>query len=65
MQMGMKLSQEILKFIDEIGHVDQISFICHSIGGVVARAALTFLGRLRSKFNFLITLGTPHLGIVD
>lgn len=47
-----------------MGKVDHISLICHSIGGIVARAALTFLKGLKDKFYFMLTLGSPHLGII-
>lgn len=61
--MGHKLSVEILGHIQLMEGVDEISFICHSIGGVVARSALSNLSALANKMKFFISLGSPHVGL--
>lgn len=39
-----------------------MSFIGHSLGGLVIRSALIHLKNLKAKMNTLMTLGCPHLG---
>jgi len=39
-----------------------ISFIAHSLGGLIVRSALTHLEQQRYHLRNLITLATPHLG---
>lgn len=36
-----------------------LSFIAHSLGGLIVRAALPYLDH---DFHTLVTLGSPHLG---
>lgn len=40
----------------------RISFIGHSLGGLIIRAALPHLRRFHSSLHAFITLGSPHLG---
>lgn len=58
--------QEVLSYIEELnlGDVlDRVSFVAHSMGGLVVRASLSKLyGRLGSKFFTFISLSSPHLG---
>lgn len=61
--MGHNLSVEIMKYIKTIEGIDELSFICHSIGGVVARSALTNLNSFANKMRFFISLGSPHIGL--
>lgn len=63
--MGRRLAKEVLEFLSdwESSVVPvKISFIGHSMGGLIIRAALPYLQSLSDKFSFLITLSTPHLG---
>ena len=39
-----------------------MSFIGHSIGGLIIRAALPHLAEYAPKFFTYISLGSPHLG---
>jgi alpha-beta hydrolase superfamily lysophospholipase len=41
---------------------DKISFIGHSMGGVIIRSALLHLKAFRDKFSVFISLSSPHLG---
>lgn len=60
--MGKKLSEEIQKFIAECKYPKFIiSFIAHSLGGLIVRAALPYLDY---EFYTLMTLGSPHLGYI-
>ena len=40
----------------------EISFICHSLGGLIARAALVYLERYKFNMNLFVSLSSPHLG---
>jgi pimeloyl-ACP methyl ester carboxylesterase len=64
-QMGERLSEEVLQYIHEWcpkNSLKKISFIGHSLGGLIIRASLPHLKSLSSKFEFLITFSSPHLG---
>ena len=43
----------------------RLSFVCHSLGGLIIRAALPLLEDLSDRMETLATLMTPHLGITD
>lgn len=64
-EMGARLATEIKNHVIEFFPPDtlrHISFVGHSLGGVIIRAALPRLLDLRNKFHSLITLASPHLG---
>ncbi len=66
-QMGKKLATEVKTYIKEWNNgliFKKISFIGHSIGGVIIRAALPNLEEFKDKFWFYISLSSPHLGYV-
>lgn len=63
--MGRRLADELHRFmlsLNELSVIERISFIGHSLGGIIIRAALQYLGDLAEKFHILMTLSTPHLG---
>ncbi|CDR93886.1 hypothetical protein, conserved [Babesia bigemina] len=41
----------------------RLSFVTHSMGGLVVRAALRHLGPYREKVHALVTLACPHIGV--
>ncbi|XP_076938354.1 putative lipase C4A8.10 [Bidens hawaiensis] len=67
--MGERLAEEVLEVAKLWPHVSKISFVAHSLGGLVARYAIGKLyenhpeGRIAGlkPVNF-ITFATPHLG---
>ncbi|CAD8060480.1 unnamed protein product [Paramecium sonneborni] len=61
--MGHKLSIEIQAQIQLMDGIDELSFICHSLGGVVARSALCSLSMHQTKMRFYVSLGSPHIGL--
>eukprot|EP01132_Coremiostelium_polycephalum_P000952 gene952-1207_t len=65
-QMGEKISTEVYDFLMEntLSHISRISFICHSLGGIVVRSALTQpkLKAFLPKLHTFISLSSPHLG---
>ena len=64
-QMGVRLAEEINNHISHYcpgSSLSKISFLAHSMGGIICRAAFPYLEEHHSKmFNF-ITLGSPHMG---
>ena len=47
--MGINLAKEVKGFIKECGLVSRISFIGHSLGGLIIRACLPELEKLQKK----------------
>lgn len=63
--MGRRLASEIKTFILENisgQSLHRLSFIGHSLGGVIIRAALPRLSDYRSKFHTFMSFSSPHLG---
>jgi len=63
--LGEKLAAEINDFIGEwcSGTApSRISFIGHSLGGLIIRSALAHLTKYKASFYFYISLASPHLG---
>lgn len=66
-KMGLNLANEVSKFISECcpeRHLCKLSFVGHSLGGLIIRAALPFLNEFSDKMHTILTLGSPHLGYV-
>ena len=64
-EMGKKLADEVKNYIKEWTEgliFKKLSFIGHSIGGVIIRAALPHLSEFKNKFWMFISLSSPHLG---
>lgn len=61
--MGKNLSEEVKNYINTWSFTTKItiSFVAHSLGGLIVRAALP---ELEYDFHTLMTLGTPHLGYI-
>jgi len=65
LRMGERLAQEVISFIREwcpLGNLGRLSFIGHSLGGLIIRAALPNLREYRQKLHLYLSLATPHLG---
>jgi hypothetical protein len=65
-EMGERLAGEVRDYIAEYcpGNIlGRISFIGHSLGGLIIRAALPHLENYSGKMHLFLTLSTPHLGI--
>ena len=63
--MGLNLSKEVEDYLSELGvKVERISFIGHSLGGVIIRSAMhtMFMISNRDKLFMFISLSSPHLG---
>lgn len=58
-------ADEILYHLSQFTGFKHINIIAFSLGGVIARAMLPRLKDHKHKFNLLITVASPHLGIRD
>ncbi|CAD8092276.1 unnamed protein product [Paramecium sonneborni] len=64
MVMGEKLALEIKRWIKEWcpkENFSKLSFIGHSLGGLIIRAALPYLSKYKEKMFTYLSLGSPHL----
>jgi hypothetical protein len=67
MEMGVKLANEVKTYIKDCGDgliFKRISFIGHSIGGLIIRAALPNLEEYANKMWMFMSLSSPHLGYI-
>ncbi len=65
-EMGRNLAEEVRHYIKENFRVPatlaRISFVAHSLGGVISRAALPHLEEYKAKMQNFVTFSSPHLG---
>lgn len=63
--MGLRLAAEVRNFIRTCfyGKKFTISFIGHSLGGLIIRAALGHLAEFKDHFRAYFSLCSPHLGV--
>jgi hypothetical protein len=64
-EMGIRLAQEVVNYICDWcpgSALGRLSFVAHSIGGLIVRAALPTLHEYASKMFTFLTFSTPHLG---
>ncbi|CAG9321145.1 unnamed protein product [Blepharisma stoltei] len=64
--MGFLLAQEVISYVhlQNSFKIKRISFIGHSLGGIIIRAALEHLEIYKEKMNIFISLCSPHLGSI-
>ena len=63
--MGQKLADEVHQYIREScpgSQLGRLTFIGHSLGGLILRAALPHLEKYKDKMHGFLTLCSPHLG---
>ena len=63
--MGHNLAQELDQYIHDYcpgKSLAKLSFVCHSLGGLIMRAALPHLKSYASKFHSFFSFACPHLG---
>jgi len=64
-EMGKRLAEEVHQYIREScpgSQLGRLTFIGHSLGGLIIRAALPLLEKYSDKFHGFLTLCSPHLG---
>ncbi len=65
MEMGLRLAQDVKQYVNEWcpgSELGRMSFIGHSLGGLVIRAALPLLFDYKAKMHMYMSLSSPHLG---
>jgi triacylglycerol esterase/lipase EstA (alpha/beta hydrolase family) len=60
--MGERLASEVEYELTKSPDISKVSFLGHSMGGVIIRSALPRLEKFKDKFHSFITLSSPHLG---
>jgi len=62
--LGMKLAREIKTYLkyNNLYEKVKISFVGHSLGGLIIRASLSYLKKYKKCFHTFMTMGSPHLG---
>src|SRR5690349_7535288 len=58
---GALLARRVDEALDELGPDAKVSFVCHSMGGLVARWCIEQCG-MAERTDKLITMGTPYRG---
>ena len=64
-KLGSSLAQEVIDFAQEWcpgSTLGMISFVGHSLGGVIIRAALPYLSKFKDKMETYVSFSSPHLG---
>lgn len=64
-EMGIRLAQEVVNYICDWcpgTALGRLSFVAHSIGGLIVRAALPLLHEYSSKMYTFLTFSTAHIG---
>lgn len=63
--LGHRLAVEVKNYINSKSLQDmEISFVGHSLGGLIIRASLKYLQLYKTKFKSFITLCSPHLSYI-
>ena len=63
--MGTRLGVEVREYLNDWCPgklLGRLSFIGHSLGGLIIRAALPYLTAYHSKMHLYMSLSSPHLG---
>eukprot|EP00914_Ancora_sagittata_P031367 GHVO01063428.1.p1 GENE.GHVO01063428.1~~GHVO01063428.1.p1 ORF type:complete len:298 (+),score=57.79 GHVO01063428.1:83-976(+) len=67
-EMGKRLANEVKKHLGQWypgEALGGLSFVAHSMGGLIVRAALPFLIEFSPKFHLYMSLSSPHLGYMQ
>lgn len=64
--MGENLASEVIQFFQDdentADEITRITFIGHSMGGIIIRWALPYLSKFKNLMHGFWTLSSPHLG---
>jgi len=67
-EMGIRLAQEVVNYICDWcpgSALGRLSFVAHSLGGLITRAALPLLHEYSSKMFTFLSFSSSHLGILQ
>jgi len=67
-EMGIRLAQEVVNYICDwcpCSALGRLSFVAHSLGGLITRAALPLLHEYSSKMFTFLSFSSSHLGILQ
>ena len=65
-EMGINLAGEVQKLVNQLTkqrRLLSLSFVGHSLGGLIIRSALPHLENLKDYMKAFVTMSTPHLGV--
>jgi triacylglycerol esterase/lipase EstA (alpha/beta hydrolase family) len=60
--MGRRLAIEVTKYLELLKKPFKLSFIGHSMGGLIIRSALGFITHLHKNLHAYVSICSPHLG---
>lgn len=65
--LGLNLAREVKEYVvaRRLQFVKKVSFVGHSLGGLIVRAAIPHLYDLKGYLDTYLSLGTPHLGVLS
>lgn len=61
-EMGKRLAIEVTKYLEILKKPYKLSFIGHSMGGIIVRSAIPHMGPITNHLHSYISICTPHLG---
>jgi predicted esterase len=61
-QLGKRLADEVIQEVNIFTNISKISFVGHSLGGIIIRACLPHLSHIKGKLFTYVSLSSPHLG---
>lgn len=65
--LGANLAKEVREYVmvKRLQFIRKVSFIGHSLGGLIVRAAIPCLPEFQNYFHAYVSLGSPHLGMIN
>ncbi|OMJ71010.1 hypothetical protein SteCoe_30882 [Stentor coeruleus] len=65
--LGKRLADEIRDYLKEncVLSLGRVSFIGHSLGGLIIRAALPLIEEFSDRMHLFMSFSSPHLGIIE
>jgi triacylglycerol esterase/lipase EstA (alpha/beta hydrolase family) len=64
-KLAQSAGEELNRYLDMHTGIKTVNVIGFSMGGLIARAMMKHLLPHKDKFNLLLTLASPHLGLKE
>ena len=61
--LAQNLAQELKQYLAGVAGKYKLTFVGHSMGGIIVREALQYLGGYSPRFHSYISMSSPHLGL--